>query len=190
MNYVDLIAAYVPQCEQEKADRALMLDAAERLGDRILTRDSELMHFTASSMIINRERTRVLMAYHNIYQSWAWTGGHADGDGDLEAVALREAREETGIEHLVPLSEKPVSLEILHVLKHIRRGKYVPTHLHLNVSFALLGDERDEIASKPDENASVGWIPISEISKRVSEPTMIPVYEKILAQMQKMEIRP
>ena len=186
MNYRDLISAYVPPCDQEIADRALILDAAERLGDRILTRDSELMHFTASSMIVNPARTHVLMAYHNIYKSWAWTGGHADGDGDLMAVALREAREETGIEHLTPLSEAPVSLEILHVLSHIRRGKYVPTHLHMNVSFALLGDDQDEIKSKPDENASVGWIPISEIGERVSEKTMLPTYEKILKRMIKM----
>ena len=46
----------------------------------VLTRNNKMCHFTASSWIINKDKTKVLMVYHNIYKSWSWTGGHADGD--------------------------------------------------------------------------------------------------------------
>ena len=66
MNYIEEIRNFVPGCEQEEKDRALMLAAWKTYGDAILERSCELFHLTASSMIFNRERTKVLMAYHNI----------------------------------------------------------------------------------------------------------------------------
>ena len=74
------------------------------------------------------------MAYHNIYHSWAWTGGHADGEKDLLSVAIREAKEETGIKTVKPVMEGIFSLEVLTVDGHEKNGSYVPSHLHLNVT--------------------------------------------------------
>ncbi len=70
---------------------------------------------------------RVLMAYHNIYHSWAWTGGHADGEKDLLSVAMREAREETGIKTVTPVMDQIFSLEVLTVDGHEKKGLYVPS---------------------------------------------------------------
>lgn len=86
-------------------------------------RSCELFHLTASSMIFNRERTKVLMAYHNIFQSWAWTGGHADGEPDGLVTALKEAREETGIQTIRPLQKELAAVDILEVRRHIKRGQ-------------------------------------------------------------------
>ena len=87
------------------------------------------------------------MAHHNIYRVWAWTGGHADGESDLLSVALREAREETGVTHLLPLSADIMSLDILPVWGHVKRGRYVTAHQHLNVSYLLVADEMDSLCS-------------------------------------------
>ena len=105
------IEAYTPFNEQEARDRELMLRAIDTL-EAPLTRENPFAHFTASSWIVNPTRTKALMAWHNIYKTWAWTGGHADGDRYLLAVALREAQEETGI-HAVPVSEHIFSIETL-----------------------------------------------------------------------------
>ena len=95
--YVDEIRAYTPQNEQEAADQRLILEYIRLFPDNILTRDNEIAHLSSSGFVVNADGTRVLMAHHNIYRVWAWTGGHADGEGDLLSVALREAREETGL---------------------------------------------------------------------------------------------
>ena len=73
------------------------------------------------------------MAYHNIYQAWTWLGGHADGECCLHAVALREAEEETGV-RARPVQAEIFSVEILPVPEHVKRGKTVRGHVHLNVT--------------------------------------------------------
>ena len=83
------LRAFRPGNEQEERDRAELLRRLES-GEALLTRDNASAHLTASAWVVNPGRDRVLMAYHNLYGSWAWLGGHADGDSDLRAVALRE----------------------------------------------------------------------------------------------------
>lgn len=178
--YVDDIRAYVPQSPQEEADKAMILDYIRRFPDDILTRDNAIAHLTSSGFVVNADASRVLMAHHNIYRVWAWTGGHADGEGDLLSVALREAREETGIAHIRPLSTAIASLDILPVWGHVKRGKYVCAHQHLNVSYLLVADDTDPIAPRPEENTRVGWLPAEELTAWTNEWQMDGVYTKLL----------
>ena len=172
------IEAYTPAGDQERRDRELLLAALDRL-DTPLTRDNPFAHFTASSWIVNPARTHVLMAWHNIYRTWAWTGGHADGDSDLLAVAQREAREETGVEALRPVSEGIYSVEILPVNAHVKRGQFVSAHLHLNVTYLLEADDAQPLRPKPDENSAVAWLPLAEAADNREEPFMAVVYRKL-----------
>lgn len=183
MYYIDEIERFVPLCEQEEFDRLVMLEAAREKPERLLLRENAMAHITASSIILNENGDKTLMAYHNIYKSWAWTGGHADGEKDLLALALREAKEETGISELTPIKENCISLEILHVPPHIKRGKYVGTHLHLNLSYAFQANETSILRNKPDENSSVGWLPIKELDTLVAEKDMLPIYKKIISRI-------
>lgn len=177
------IAVYRPLCEQEVRDQAIMLAFLENNPDA-LARQNETAHFTASAWIQNPTRDKLLMVYHNIYHSWAWTGGHADGESDLLSVALREAREETGVSHIFAPREDVFSLEILTVDGHVKRGSYVSSHLHLNLTYLLEADERDALICKPDENKAVRWIPADEIASAVSEPWMLRwIYQKLIDRM-------
>lgn len=173
------ITKYIPANEQEAADRLLILDWLKS-GKNILTRDNQTAHLTASAWVVNPDRNRVLMAYHNIYDSWAWLGGHADGNPALLDVALKEAREESGIQAVRPVSKDILSLESLCVNGHEKKGAYIPSHLHLNATYLLEADPEAALISKPDENRAVGWIPVNEISKKSSEPWFI---EKIYAKL-------
>lgn len=183
MHFIDEIKAFTPLTDQEISDKKLMLTAAMNDPEGILTRESGLVHMTASSIIVNRDKTKTLMAFHNIYNSWAWTGGHADGESDLCALAMREANEETGIKNLTLIGNGPVSVEILHVFPHIKRGQYVSMHLHLNVTYAFWADEKEDLSVNKDENSRVGWLPIDRLDEYVSEPFMIPIYRKILSRI-------
>ena len=147
--------------------------------DDVLLRTNETVHFTASAWIADVSRTQVLMVYHNIYQSWSWTGGHADGDPDLMAVALREAREETGLQRVEPLQDTPVSLEILPVRAHYRRGLYVVPHLHMNLTYLLTADAPEPIHIHPEENSAVQWFALDDAVAASTEPDMRMIYQKL-----------
>ena len=161
MNLQDALARYIPCNEQEQYDRAEMLRLFQTMPD-LYTRDNRTAHLTASGWITCPTRDRVLLAYHNLYDSWAWLGGHADGDRDLLAVALREAREESGLNDVHALRDDIFSLELLTVNSHWRRGQYVPGHLHLNVTFLLEADPHAPLHSKPDENSGVAWFSLDD----------------------------
>ena len=178
MNLKEQIEKYIPYNEQEVSDKELMLEYIDTFDD-VLTRENKMCHFTASNWIINKDRTKVLMIYHNIYKSWAWTGGHADGDSDLLHVALKEAEEETGLNNLKLLSDGIFGLQILTVDSHIKRGKYVSSHLHLDCCFLFEANEEDELKIKEDENSGVKWINIDEATKITNEEKMRPIYEKL-----------
>ena len=177
------IEAYAPFDEQEARDREMMLMAIDKM-ENTLTRENIFTHFTASSWIVNPGRTRVLMAYHNIYKAWAWTGGHADGEDDLLAVALREAREETGIERIAPVIPGIYSLETIPVFPHFKRGSFVCGHLHMNATFLLCADDGQAIHAKPDENSGVKWMPLEEVEDIREEPYMASIYQKLNRKLQ------
>ncbi len=82
-DYLTLIQAFRPGDPREEADKALTLDCCRRYGPLVLTREALAAHITSSALVLSPDRRWVLMAWHNIYRSWAWVGGHADGDGDL-----------------------------------------------------------------------------------------------------------
>ena len=179
MKIIEEIKKYRPCNAQEQRDQALILDFLEKNGDAFL-RSNLLAHMTASSWIVNPERTKTLMVYHNLYDSWSWTGGHAEGETDLLSVALREAREETGIEHVRPLSPEIFSLEVLTVDGHEKRGEYVPSHLHMNVTYLLEAEESDTLHICREENSGVAWFTLEEALKASSEPWFVErIYKKL-----------
>ena len=176
---IDCLTRFVPCCEQESTDRDLIL--ALLRGDGDLSRREHLAaHLTASAWVVTPDRKKVLMAFHNLYNSWAWLGGHADGNWDLLAVAEKEAAEESGLRDLKALSGDIFSVEVLTVDGHEKRGSYVPSHLHLNVTYLFEGNPDAPLRCKPDENSGVGWIDVSDIPVKSTEPWFV---ERIYAKL-------
>ena len=158
MNIEQQIADYKPYNEQEAHDQAVMRQLLATQPD-LFTRENQVVHMTASSWLLNATHDKVLMIYHNIYHSWAWTGGRV-------------------------ISEDIFSLEILTVDGHEKRGVYVPSHLHLNVTYLLEADEAEVLRIKPDENSGVRWFSLEEALAACSELWMIErVYKKLNAKV-------
>lgn len=178
VNLIDEIRNYTPFNEQEKQDKKVALDYVTTFSN-ILTRENEFAHMTASSWIVNKQRTKVLMIYHNIYESWAWTGGHADGEENMRGVAIREAMEETGIRNVKAIQEDIFSLELLCVNGHVKRGKYVSSHIHINVTYLLEADESETLVIKEDENSGVRWVAIEDAVQISNEENMKEIYVKL-----------
>ena len=179
------IEHYVPFNEQEEMDRTLIRDWIADHEDAF-SRENRIAHVTASAWVVNRDRSKVLMVYHNIYHSWSWLGGHADGETDLLAVAIREVKEESGISHVRPVSEDIFSLESLTVDGHVKKGKYVSSHLHLNITYLLEADSEEDVRIKEDENSGVGWFSPEEALEKSTEPWFVEnVYSKLIEKAKK-----
>ena len=186
MSTYDEIKKYAPCCEQEAQDQAVILQYLADHPDAY-ERSNRIAHMTASSWVVNRERTKVLMVYHRIYDSWSWTGGHADGDEDLLAVAIRECREETGLRNIRPVGNDIFSLEVLTVEGHEKRGEYVSSHLHLNVTYLMEADEDEELRVCEEENSGVRWFTLNEALEASTEPWFVErIYRKLNAKLQRV----
>lgn len=186
MDRADLIKqieSYCPYNEQEETDRQMILKCLKEEED-IFDRGNCLAHMTASAWVVNPGRTKVLMVYHNIYKSWSWLGGHADNEQDLLQVAVREVKEESGLARVRPVSEDIYSLEVLTVDGHEKRGAYVSSHLHLNVTYLLIADDSDALTVKPDENSGVRWFTPEGAIEASSEPWFRErIYKKLNAKL-------
>jgi 8-oxo-dGTP pyrophosphatase MutT (NUDIX family) len=180
------IISYIPEGEQETRDKDLMLAFIERNPD-CLERSNLAAHLTSSAIITDPEKEQVLLIHHNIYKSWGWVGGHNDGDPDFLGVAMREAMEETGLESVRLASEDVFMLDVIYVPNHIKRGRYVPDHLHLNVTYLLEADPGAPLSIKPDENSGVRWFPLDDLVKVSVEPRMHPVYEKAVRRIRQLK---
>lgn len=174
---------FKPFNQQEENDKKLVLELLDNEND-LLTRNNRRYHFTVSAWLVDQSRNYVLMAYHNIYQSWAWLGGHADGNANLKEVILKEIEEESGLSNVSFIADGIYSLEILPVAGHNKKGDYISSHLHLNVTYLLQGDKRDSVRIKEDENSNIGWIEIDKIDQYSTEQWFIErVYTKLAAKM-------
>ena len=179
MEIYEQIKAYRPWNEQERQDQVLILDFLRKNPDAFY-RTNLLAHMTASAWVVNPQRSKVLMVYHRLYDSWSWAGGHADGEEDLLAVALREVREETGVQRLRPVTEEIYSLEVLTVDGHEKHGRYVPSHLHLNVTYLLEAEEDQPLRVCEEENTGVAWFALADALAASTEPWFVErIYKKL-----------
>ena len=179
MDYIEAIKAYEPINEQETNDKEVILDYIKNFEKNVLYRENKIAHITSSGFIMNETLDKVLFIHHNIMNHWAWTGGHADGYKDLLYVALKEAKEETGIIEVKPLSDKIASIDILSVVPHIKNSKYINSHLHLSIAYILIANENKELKICKDENSAVKWLPIENITKEHFSEYDVYLYNKL-----------
>ena len=180
MNFVEQINEFIPNNEQESQDKRIVIDYIEQFSHNILLRDNEFAHITSSGFIMNKASDKVLMVHHNIRNTWAWTGGHADGDMDLLQVAIKEAKEETGINHVTPLIKGIASIDILPVYGHMKNGKYISTHLHLSAAYILTASEEETLIIKEDENSGVSWLSIDRFTEDYFDIHDVYLYSKLI----------
>lgn len=180
MDYIRHIQAFQPVNDQEEQDKEVILNYIRQSPQNVLLRENQVAHITSSGFLMNEPLDKVLLVHHNIRNVWAWSGGHADGDEDLLHVAMKEASEETGVKNPKPLRREIISLDILPVFGHRRRGRYVNGHLHLSVAYILICDEGEAIRPKPDENTGVAWFSAADFTAENFDGSDVYLYNKLI----------
>lgn len=190
-NLITALETFTPSNEEEAQDKETILATlknAKSPNDQTSKSIFERpwpAHFTTSAWTIDPSHTKTLMVYHNIYDSWSWVGGHADGNTNLCSVAERELKEETGIQYPRLLQKDIFSCEVLTVQGHQKNGAYVPSHLHLNITYLFEADPEENLRCAPSENKGVSWFNLSEVPFISKEPWMIQhIYQKLIHRTQ------
>lgn len=125
-------------------------------------------HITGSAWILNSSKNQVLLVHHAKLNKWLQPGGHADGDENILQVAIREAREETGLNNLTLLHSGLFDIDI-HT---IPQRKEVPEHLHYDIRFAFQTDGQEEIM-RSEESHNVAWINVDDLAQQTQSNTSI-----------------
>ena len=149
----------VPDGDAEMERHRRRVTALVSRNDDILDRRCRPGHLTASAMVLDDDRNRVLLLFHTKLQRWLQPGGHADGDADLARVALREATEETGIEGL-QIDAVPVDVDV-----HEVDPPNEDAHLHLDVRYRITAPRGAEPVGN-HESQAIEWVAIDEVAAR------------------------
>ncbi len=156
-------------------EAAFVKDFAELTLDPLAYKRERLAgHFTASSWIVNKDRTHTLLTLHRKLGRWLQLGGHADGNENLIEVALKEAGEESGLKNLMLVEERIFDLD-----KHIIPERpHVPEHFHYDVRFLIEADI-DEPLQMSDESISLAWFSFDAVADMIGyNPSILRMLEK------------
>ena len=133
----------------------------------------EAGHVTGSALVMDSGRERVLLTHHRKLNKWLQPGGHADGDADIMAVAMRETLEETGLSAI-----KCMTFELLDVDIHFIPGhKNEPEHFHYDCRF-LLGSDGSDIFAVSEESYDLAWVPMNRITDYTTEVSVLRMIKK------------
>jgi 8-oxo-dGTP pyrophosphatase MutT (NUDIX family) len=165
-----VLGRYQPRDEREAAD----VDRVRRLVDDgdPWSRESPL-HMTASALVVDPASRHVLLRWHARMQRWMHVGGHAEpGETDPWLIASREAREETNLADLAPLTPALERVPVQIVIVPVPAGRGESTHEHADIRYALAtaGPERSQ-AESPD--ATVRWVDFDEAQAEITEPNLL-----------------
>lgn len=181
MNLKEQIQSYIPFDEDEEKIKDYLLKWIDTFED-VLTRENEFGHFASSAFVVNKERTKMLVVYHNIYDAWIFPGGHADGEENLLSVAIREIEEETGLKPKV-LDGSIFAISASPIVGHVKRGKYVPAHTHLDVVYLLEADDKEPLIYREDESKGVKWITFEDAVGNDVVDFIRPVHKRMIKKL-------
>ncbi len=154
------LLTYISRHPQRRETATRMLNFVMETPDCLERRHSS-GHITGSAWIVSPDGSKALLTLHRKLKLWVQTGGHADGDGDILRVAMREAFEESGISGILPLSTDIYDVDI-HTIP-ARPTTNEPEHLHYDVRYILRAPHEHYVIS--DESDALGWFREEELSQ-------------------------
>lgn len=172
---INLLHTYVPTTDDDAQayDRIVAFVSTQ---PDCFERTLEMGHVTASAWLVNRAGTHALLMHHAKLNLWVQPGGHCDGESDVLAVAIKEAQEETGIQHIAPVSREIFDLDV----HFIPARKHEQEHYHYDVRF-LLQVTSDEDIIRNHESYDMRWFDKDRESLPTESPSVVRMFDKWLA---------
>jgi len=169
---LSLLEAYVPSHATDAEARDRILDFVRRRED-CFERTLLEGHVTGSAWIVNPSRTRCLLTHHRKLERWLQLGGHADGQADVLEVAMREAREESGLTSLRAVSEAIFDCDV----HPIPARKSEPEHFHYDVRFLLEADDAEPLVVS-EESKELAWVALGDVRALESDESVMRMVSK------------
>ncbi|MCF6235779.1 MAG: NUDIX hydrolase [Gammaproteobacteria bacterium] len=168
----DKFDQYLPMDENEALT---LLDMVEFVNQypNCFDRELSIGHITGSAWVVDLDRSHVLLTHHRKLDRWLQLGGHSDGDPNTLEVALREGREESGIEEISPVTEEVFDIDI-HL---IPARKNEPEHYHYDVRFLIEADRNTPFVVS-EESHDLAWVPLDEVEKLIDEASILRMLKK------------
>ncbi len=169
---LNLLNAYTPSEPEELLYKEEMLEFLQK-EENCFERSLEIGHFTASSWLLNKTKDQALLMHHAKLNIWCQLGGHCDGESDLLAVAIKEAKEESGISKIAPLQKEIYDIDI-HVIPANPKEK---EHKHYDIRF-LLYVVSEEQPIQNHESKALLWIDKKNSTLPSQEQSILRMHKK------------
>lgn len=153
----EMIKRYETVYPEELVFKEKMLEFIFSCDDCFL-RSCRVGHFTSSAFLLNKDKTHVCLMHHAKLNKWMQLGGHCDGDSDVLSVAIKEAREESGIENIKPIKSDIFDIDI-HLIPPSSKDD---AHYHFDIRFLLHAYDDDDTLVKNHESNELKWVQKAE----------------------------
>ncbi len=170
---LSLLQQHAPADATEQAMTQATIEFVRENAD-CFNRSLLIGHVTGSAWVVSPDRQQVLLIHHRKLDRWLQPGGHADGDPDVAAVALREAREETGLTSLQLVASRIFDVDV----HRIPAREEVPAHLHYDIRFLLEADPNESFGFS-DEIKNIRWFSLEMMDDYVNSESIFRMKRKI-----------
>lgn len=171
-NLLSLLEKHQAFDENEKEMTQRMIEFVKKNED-CFKRELLEGHITGSSWIIDIRNGKTLLTHHNKLNKWLQLGGHADGDCDILEVALKEAKEESGLIEVKPIAGRIFDIDIHTIPEH----NGVPEHFHYDVRFLFEADSEAELTIT-SESKDLRWVEMALLPMMLKDESLVRMFKK------------
>lgn len=171
---IQLLEMYLPSCKEEIDFKGQMLNFIKSNED-CFERSLAAGHITASSWLINADGSKALLMHHAKLDKWFQLGGHSDGNPNTLEVSMTEAKEESGLTSIRPVTTSIFDIDI-HLIPDNPKEK---AHFHYDVRFLLQTETEEEIKMNR-ESKQLLWISKDPGSLPTDNPSVVRMFTKWL----------
>ncbi|MBS1624712.1 MAG: NUDIX hydrolase [Bacteroidetes bacterium] len=172
MSFITLLEEYTPFDETESQMRDEIITFVKQYPN-YMDRTLEVGHITGSAWILDENKEYALLTHHHGLNRWFQLGGHGEGETNVKDIAIREAKEESGLESIRLVSENIFSLDV----HFIPESKSFPRHKHFDLRFLFFADKNEPLQISEESN-ELKWILLDDIHLYNSDPALMRMVSK------------